>query len=186
MERQSIRLANGAANQPLSHRAYWEVGLPHRGLLETKPFQTILGNVKTVPAMYSRRSVLQGSAVVLTGGLAGCSFNSDSPSEGRVAWISLTNDSDEQHEVRVTIHEGGGTDFFETYQLGTSMDSANAYVEDPVSGFGTYHVQATTSDQIASVYIPKWVDGDEQCVGVSFLIGTDGTLYWDVKSMQEC
>lgn len=136
--------------------------------------------------MYSRRRVLQGSAVMLAGGLAGCSFNSDSPPEGRVAWVSLTNDSDEQHEVRVSINEGDATRFFASYQLGTAMDSARAYVEDPVSGLGTYHVQATTSDQIASVYLPKWVDGDEQCVGVEFLIATDGTLYWDTKSMQEC
>lgn len=143
-------------------------------------------NIKIFPAMYNRRSVLQGSAVILTGGLAGCSFNSNSPSEGRVAWISLTNDSDEQHEVRVTINEENATEFFETYQLGASMDSAKGYVEDPVSGLGKYHVQATISDQIASVYIPKWVDGDEQCVGVDFLIGTDGTLNWDTKSMQEC
>ena len=145
-----------------------------------------MGKVKIVPAMYNRRSVLQGSAVVLTGGLAGCSFNSDSASEGRVAWISLTNDSDEQHEVRVTVNEGDTTKFFETYQLGTSMNSAKAYVEDPVSGLGKYRVQATTSDQIAAVYIPRWVDGDEQCVGVDFLIGTDGTLYWDTRSIQEC
>jgi hypothetical protein len=136
--------------------------------------------------MYNRRTVLQGSAVILAGGVAGCSFNNDSPPAGRVAWISITNDSDERCEVRVTINEEDATDFFETYQLGTSMDSANAYVEDPVSGSGMYHVQATTSDQIASVYIPKWVDGDEQCVGVDFLLGTDGTLHWDTKSMQEC
>lgn len=88
--------------------------------------------------------------------------------------------------MRVTIIEEGTTDFFKTYQLGTSMDSANAYVENPVSGRGQYHVQATIPNQIASVYIPTWVDGDEQCVGVDFLIGTDGTLYWDTKSMQEC
>jgi len=144
------------------------------------------GNVTIVPAMYDRRSVLQGSAVILTGGLAGCSFNGDAASEGRVAWVSLTNDSKNQHEVRVTINEGDATKFFGSYQLGTSMDSAQAYVEDPVSGLGTYHVQATTSGQIASVYLPKWVDGDEQCVGVDFLIATDGTLYWDTKSMREC
>lgn len=136
--------------------------------------------------MYGRRSVLQGSAVVLTGGLAGCSFNTDSPPEGHVAWLSLTNDSDEQEEMRVTITDGDETAFFETYQLGTSMDSAKAYVEDPVSEPGRYHVQATIADQIASVYIPKWVDGDERCIGLDFLIGTDGTLYWDTKSMQEC
>lgn len=145
-----------------------------------------MGNVKIVPAMFNRRSVLQSIAVILTGGLAGCSFNSDSPSEGQVASISLTNDSDEQHEVRVTISEEGVTDFFQTYQLGPSMDSGKAHAENPVSGLGKYRVQATTSDQIASVYIPKWVDNDEQCVAVDFLIGTDGTLNWDTKSMQEC
>ena len=163
-----------------------ELILLHGSLLETKLFRTMTGNVTTVPAMYDRRSVLQGSTVILTGGLAGCCFNRDVPSEGQVAWVSLTNDSKNQHEVRVTISNEGVTNFFETYQLGTSMDSAKAYVEDPVSGFGKYHVQATISDQSASVYIPKWVDGDEQCVGVDFLIGTDGTLYWDTKSMQEC
>ena len=136
--------------------------------------------------MYNRRSVLQGSAVILTGALAGCTSDGDSLSEGRVAWVSLTNDSSSHHEVRVSIHEEGTTDFFDTYQLGTSQDSAKAYVKDPVSGLGKYHVQATISDQSASVYIPKWVDGDEQCVGVDFLMGTDGTLYWDTKSMQEC
>jgi len=136
--------------------------------------------------MSTRRSVLQGSALVLTGGLAGCSFGSDASSEGQVAWISLTNDSDERHELRVTISEDDTTEFFETFQLGTSMDSAKAYVEDPVSGSGTYQVRATISDRIASVHIPKWVDGDEQCIGLDFLIGTDGTLYWDSKSMQEC
>lgn len=143
-------------------------------------------NVKDVPVMFNRRSVLQRSAVIVTGGLAGCSSNSDSPSEGRVASISLTNDSSEVHEVRVTITQGGVTEFFETYQLGTDMDSANAYVGNPVSGLGKYLVQATTSDQIASVYVPKWVDDGEQCVAVDILIGTDGTLYWDTKSMQEC
>lgn len=145
-----------------------------------------MGNVEIVAVMYNRRTVLQGSAVILTGGLAGCSSNSTPPSEGRVAWISLTNDSNNQHEVRVTINEEGVTDFFQTYQLGTTTDSAKAYGEDPVSGLGKYHVQATTSDQVVSVYIPKRVDDDEQCVGVDFLIGTDGTLYWDTKSMREC
>ena len=136
--------------------------------------------------MYDRRSVLQGSTVILAGGLAGCSFSGDAPSEAQVAWVSLTNDSTNQHEVRVTINEGGATKFFESYQLGTSMESAQAYVEDPVSGPGPYHVQATTSNQIASVSLPQWVDYDEQCVGVDVLIATDGTLHWDTRSMQEC
>lgn len=118
-------------------------------------------NVTIVPAMYDRRSVLRGSTVTLTGGLAGCSFNGDAPSEGRVAWVSLTNDSDTQHEVHVTISKDGVTKFFETYQLGTSMDSSKSYIEDPVSGVGKYHVEATISDQSASVDIPKWVDSDE-------------------------
>ena len=136
--------------------------------------------------MYDRRSVLQGSAVLLTGGLAGCSFNSDGPSEARIAWIALTNDSTNQHEVRVTITEGDATKFTDSYQLGPAMDSAQAYVEDPVSGLGPYHVQATTAGQTAAVSLPNWVEGDEQCVGVDFLIATDGTLDWDTKSMQEC
>lgn len=135
--------------------------------------------------MYDRRRVLQASAAVLGGGLAGCSSDRGSP-DGRVAWISLTNDSDERHEVRVTVTEGGATKFFETYRLGTTPDTANAYVENPVSGPGQYHVRATTSDQVASVSIPEWIEGDERCLGVDFLITTGGTLLWESKSMQEC
>jgi len=136
--------------------------------------------------MYSRRSVLRGSAVLLGGGFAGCAINRDQSPDGRVAWVSLTNDSDEPREVRVTVTEDGSTEFFETYRLGTDQEAANAYVENPVSGPGQYTVRATTTDQIASVSIPERVDGDERCVGVDFLIATDGTLYWDSKSMQEC
>lgn len=135
--------------------------------------------------MYDRRSMLQGGAVILSGGIAGCFTGSRSPL-GRVAWISITNDSDERHEVRVTVNEDDVTEFFRTYRLGTTQENSTAYIEDPVSEAGRYDVQATTTNQIASVSIPKWIDGDERCVGVNFLITTGGTLRWESKSMQEC
>jgi len=136
--------------------------------------------------MYDRRSALRKGAIILGSGLAGCFTDSNSSPDGRVAWISLTNDSDDSHEVRVTVHEDDVTAFFETYRLGTTQETANAYVENPVSGVGRYDVRATTTNQIVSMSIPEWVDGDERCVGVEFLITTGGTLQWDSKSMQEC
>lgn len=139
-----------------------------------------------VPCMYDRRTVLTRSGVLLTAGIAGCATPEGDRPVGRLAWISLTNDSDDPHEVRVIVSETDRTAFFETYQLGTESESANAYVEKPVSESGDYKVQATTSNQIISIPVSKLVDGDERCVGVDVLITTGGTLQWDSKSMEEC
>lgn len=139
-----------------------------------------------VPRMHNRRTVLSRSSVLLSAGIAGCITPDGDRPDGRLAWISLTNDSDEPHEVRVVVSEADQTAFFETYRLGTDSESANAYVEQPVSDPGHYEVQATTRNQIISIPVSKLVDGDERCVGVDLLIATDGTLQWDSKSMQEC
>lgn len=139
-----------------------------------------------VPCMYDRRTVLSRSGLLLSAGIAGCATPDGDRPEGRLAWISLTNDSDEPHEVRVNVSEDDRTAFFETYPLGTEPESANAYVEKPVSEPGHYEVQATTSNQLISIPVSKLVSGDERCVGVEILITTGGTLQWDSKSMQEC
>lgn len=136
--------------------------------------------------MYDRRTVLSRSGVLLSAGIAGCASPDGDRPDGRLAWISLTNDSDEPHEVRVNVSEGDRTAFFETYQLGTESESANAYVEKPISESGDFEVEATTSNQIISIPVSKLVDGDERCVGVDLLITSGGTLQWDSKSMEEC
>lgn len=139
-----------------------------------------------VPCMYDHRTVLSRSGILLSTGIAGCATPDGDRPDGRIAWISLTNDSDDPHEVRVVVSDADRTAFFDTYPLGTDSESAKAYIEQPVSEPGRYEVQATTSNQIISIPVSKLVDGEERCVGVDILITTGGTLQWDSKSMQEC
>lgn len=130
-----------------------------------------------------RRALLVASATSLFGGCLGIGRSQVQP---RLAWIWLQNDRDETYEVDVIVEEDGKSVFSETYQVGTTPDTANINVDNPVNEPGHYVVRATMDGETRDVEIAEYVDGDENCVGVRFSLLNNGSVDYWTKSMQQC
>jgi len=130
-----------------------------------------------------RRAILLLGATSL---LSGCLGIGESRPQPRLAWIWLQNDRDESYEFEVVVEEDGESVFSETYQLGTTLDTANLTVDNPVDEPGHYVVQATMDGETREVDIAEYVDGDENCVGVRFSLLNNGSVDYWTKSIREC
>lgn len=131
-----------------------------------------------------RRQALFSIGTVVAG--AGCLGLGENQPHPRLAWIWLQNDREKEYEVDVVVEEDGEVVFSETYQLGTTMDTANINVDNPVDGPGEYVVQGTMDGDTREVEIAEYVDGDENCVGVRFSLLNNGSVDYWTKSMQQC
>lgn len=131
-----------------------------------------------------RRQALFAISTVVAG--AGCLGLGENQPEPRLAWIWLQNDREEEYEVDVAVEEDGELVFSETYQMGSTMDTANINVDNPVDGPGDYVVQGTMDGETREVEIAEFVDDDENCVGVRFSLLNNGSVDYWTKSMQRC
>ncbi|MFC7073305.1 hypothetical protein ACFQJ7_01170 [Halovenus rubra] len=130
-----------------------------------------------------RRALLSVSAATLFGG---CLRRGESQPQPRLAWIWLQNDRTEAYNVDITVVADGEPMFADTYQVGTTPETASITVDDPVDKPREYIVQATMDGKTREVEIAEFADGDENCVGVRFLLLDNGNVTYSMKSMQQC
>lgn len=115
---------------------------------------------------------------------AGCLGSGDPAA--RLASISLKNDRDEAYDVAVAVDDGDETVFSDEYRLGTDPETAAVLLEDPVDGPGAYAVRATMDGREMTVDATDFVEGEETCVAVEFVLLNNGSTDWSTKSMQRC
>jgi hypothetical protein len=130
-----------------------------------------------------RRALLSLGATALFGGCLGLGESQPHP---RLAWIWLQNDRDEAYDVDVVVEADGEEVFADSYRVGTTSDTANVTVDNPVDEPGNYVVRATMDDETREVALADYVDDDERCVGVRFSLLNNGSVTYWTKSMQQC
>ncbi|MFW6385492.1 MAG: hypothetical protein ACOCY7_05090 [Halodesulfurarchaeum sp.] len=130
----------------------------------------------------NRRALLSTCVTLLFGGCPG----SDRSPPSKLAWIWLRNDREESYEVDVIVADDGEIVFSEQYELGSDRSTAQRNVDDPVGGSGRYVVRVTMDGETREVDTTRYVDGEEDCIGVRFSLLDNGDVDFWVKSMQRC
>jgi hypothetical protein len=116
---------------------------------------------------------------------SGCLGKGENQPRPRLAWISLLNDREEPYDINVVVKEDGKSVFVKTYQVGASLETANITVDDPVKEPGQYVVRAMMDGETREVDIADFVEGDENCIGVRFLLRNNASVDYWTKAMQQ-
>ncbi|WP_143095807.1 MULTISPECIES: hypothetical protein [Natronobacterium] len=135
------------------------------------------------PYMPFRRQVIS-VAVVLIGGLAGCTEFSNQDTLGIVDQVDIDNNTNEEYTATVRIHNDE-TVYNEETHIPPNIREG---VEIPPHEPGTYTVEVTIEELTTTreMNISEHISEEEPCISPIFRIEPESTMFSDSHTYSEC
>lgn len=127
---------------------------------------------------------MAGTAVCFFG-IVGCL--SQREQEARISYVSFRNERAERYPVEVIIEDAGATVYSDTHQLDPrSEETTSLTLHEPVEGYGQYLIRARMAGETVEVDLTEYVNGDEDCIGVTVSLKDDGRVDAETDSLRQC